>query len=214
MRDKDTEIMKNVGKRIQTLRQTQNISISEFARRTGLSRSALQNYEAGNRQPSLATIRHLAGVLGCSPAWLATYSEHVDENEDYSYHLVNPSSPEKSLQSSDYAMYSIHHLKRVGSYPGNIKVIRANDNFMIPDILPDDDVLVDTGRKKVDSVNIYCIKDKTGRYIFRWARREFGGNGFTVYATNNESHFPPIFVDDNSENIEVVGLVIGLTRFR
>lgn len=213
MRDTNDDILQTLGKRMQTLRQSQKISISEFARMTGISRGALQNYESGARQPSLATIKHLSAVLGCSPAWLATFSEQNDGDENYSYHLINPTSPERPPQVADYAMYSIFHIKNSGAYPGNVRVIRATDNLISPDIISGDDVIVDTGRNKVEGVNMYCVKDKTGRYIFRWARREFGGTGFTVYA-HNESHFPPIFVDDESDNIEVVGLVIGLTRLR
>lgn len=212
MKEKDTDLLKILGKRLQTLRQNQRLSITDFANKTGISRSALQNYEAGNRQPSLATIRHLADALGCSAAWLATFSENAKEGDEYSYHLANPSSPDKKQSLSDYATYSVYHLRKHGALSADIKVIRCGDNFISPDIIKDDDVIVDTGRKIVDGVNIYCIKNADGKYIFRWARKELKG-GFTIYS-NNDTHFPPVFIEDDSEKVEIVGLVVGLTRLR
>jgi transcriptional regulator with XRE-family HTH domain len=48
-------------------------TVKELARRTGLSEPTIRDAEADRRQPSLATLRMLASVLGQSVGYLARY---------------------------------------------------------------------------------------------------------------------------------------------
>ena len=52
-----------IGERIRELRSNKNLSLSEFARRTGMSKSMVSQVEHGNTNPSVETIRGIAAAL-------------------------------------------------------------------------------------------------------------------------------------------------------
>lgn len=213
MKEIDQNINKVMGKRLQSLRQSQGIAISELAAKTGFSRSSLQNYEAGARQPSLAVIGRLADALGCSAAWLATFSSTDSEDENLHYHLVHKPIIGQSPSTLDSVMYSVTKIKEAGCFAGQVDLMTAQDNLLSPEICQGDEVLIDTSKTTVEGADIFCIRDKSGRKSFRFARREIGRDGFTLYA-NNDAHFPPVFIAEGSDAIEIVGRVINVTRWR
>lgn len=213
MKSLDQKITKTMGKRLQSLRQSQRIAISELAAMTGFSRSSLQNYEAGARQPSLAVIGRLADALGCSAAWLATFSENQTGDDQSAYHLCNKPVVGQDPATTDSAMYSIYRIREAGCIAFETRLIKAGDDMLAPEIVRGDDILIDTTKKRVEGSDIYCIKDKTGRLSLRFARREFGREGFTLYA-NNDAHFPPVFIEEGSNAVEIVGRVINVMRWR
>lgn len=210
----ETETAKLMGSRIQAMRQSQGMSIGEFSRLSGFARSSLQNYEAGNRQPSLDVIKRLAGALGCSPAWLSTLSETDAQNERYSYHLINQPYPNASNLETDSVMFSTEHIRAAGANSYGVKLLKVCDNNLTPDIYEGDEVLIDTNKTSVTgTADLFCVADRSQQMIIRWARRDFGKDGFTLYS-NNDSHFPPVFVPDDSKTISVIGRVISIVRWR
>ena len=48
------------------IRSKQGITLTELARRTGISKSALSNYENGTRYPNMAQIELIAAALNTS----------------------------------------------------------------------------------------------------------------------------------------------------
>ncbi len=52
-----------IGERIRQLRLTKNLSLSDFARRAGMSKSMVSQVERGNINPSIETIRGIAATL-------------------------------------------------------------------------------------------------------------------------------------------------------
>jgi len=52
-----------IGERIRQLRLKKGFSLSEFARRTGMSKSMISQVERGNINPSVETIRGIAAAL-------------------------------------------------------------------------------------------------------------------------------------------------------
>lgn len=61
-----------LGERIAMLRRGMGWNQSELARRLHISTSAVGMYEQGRREPSLASLVELAGVLGVSVDYLLT----------------------------------------------------------------------------------------------------------------------------------------------
>lgn len=79
-----TDLMKITGKSIGTrIRQVRNIdSQEELAKKTGISISAIRNYERDLRTPSIETIEKIAKTYGISPV-LITYGniQNLVDNE-------------------------------------------------------------------------------------------------------------------------------------
>lgn len=56
--------------RLKSARTNAGLSQTALAKSTGLSQSYLAQLEAGDREPSLDTIRSLSSALGLNPGWL------------------------------------------------------------------------------------------------------------------------------------------------
>lgn len=54
-----------IGKNIQEVRESQNLTQAETAERVGITQAALCQIERGTRNPSLQVAASLAVVLGC-----------------------------------------------------------------------------------------------------------------------------------------------------
>jgi transcriptional regulator with XRE-family HTH domain len=65
-----------IGERIRELRRKKGLSLTEFARRTGLSKSMISQVETGNTNPSVDTVRSLALALE-----VPLFVLFLDENE-------------------------------------------------------------------------------------------------------------------------------------
>lgn len=213
MKDNDSTVNKVLGRRLQSIRQAQNLKVTELAELSGFSRSSIQNYEAGTRQPSLAVIARLADALGCNPAWLATFTESETGDDVLTYHLVNKRQPGQDPLRADSVMYSVNRIQMAGCLPTETMLITAEDNFLSPEIYKGDEVLIDTSKNAVVGVDIYCFRDRGGRLLLRYAREELGRAGYTLYA-NNDSHVPHVFIGDEASSVEIVGRVINVTRWR
>jgi transcriptional regulator with XRE-family HTH domain len=61
------DLAAQIGREIGRARVARNLSVSELHRRTGISRTVLQGYEAGRYKPGARELRLLAETLDCSP---------------------------------------------------------------------------------------------------------------------------------------------------
>jgi len=62
--------MDDVGSRVRELRESQNLSLRELARRAKMTPTGISLVETGKRRPSFDTIEKLAGALGVAPGEL------------------------------------------------------------------------------------------------------------------------------------------------
>lgn len=61
---------KTFGTRLRDLRQSRNITLRDLANALNISHSALGNYELGNREPNMLTIRNIADYFDVSLDYL------------------------------------------------------------------------------------------------------------------------------------------------
>lgn len=59
------------GGRLRRLRETSGLSVPELARRAGLTRTQIHNYEGGRQEPRLSALIALADALGTAVDTLA-----------------------------------------------------------------------------------------------------------------------------------------------
>lgn len=202
-----------MGRRIQSIRQAQGMPVSLLAEITGISRSSIQNYEAGARQPSLALLEKLANALGCTAGWLATFNSTDANDENLHYHLINKPEVGQNPATIDSVMFSRQKLRNYGCDFANLRVMHCLDNLMAPDLNKNDELLVELKECELVDNEIYAIRAHDGRIIFRYARRNIGRDGFTIYA-NNDAHFPPVLIDAENKNVEIIGRVITVVRWK
>lgn len=66
----------NINKRIRELRTEQSISVKDLASAVGLTPQAICNYEAGTREPSIATLIKLCDFFEVSADYLIGRSDN------------------------------------------------------------------------------------------------------------------------------------------
>lgn len=57
-----------VGRNIKRIRKSKNLSQVQLYVKSGVSQSAISDYESGNRNPSLLSLYRLSQALSCSVA--------------------------------------------------------------------------------------------------------------------------------------------------
>lgn len=67
--------MPNFNTQLRALRQEAGLSQQEFANRMGLSKSSINMYERGEREPSLDTLDRIASFFGCDIDYLLGKSD-------------------------------------------------------------------------------------------------------------------------------------------
>ena len=72
------EIQKNMAAVMLAMKEKQGKSLTELSEELEISRSALQEYLAGNGNPTLSTVEHLAEKLGIPPVALVSGTVPAD----------------------------------------------------------------------------------------------------------------------------------------
>lgn len=68
--DASSSRARTFGETLRKTRRAEKVSQDDLARRSGVDRSAISNYERGMREPNLRTIVKLARALDISPSSL------------------------------------------------------------------------------------------------------------------------------------------------
>ena len=70
-------IQKNLSNMMRAIRESRNVSITQFSEELGISRSSLQDLLNGKSNPRIDTVEHIAESLAINPLTLlsAAYSE-------------------------------------------------------------------------------------------------------------------------------------------
>ena len=133
--------MLNFGDRLRSLRQSKDLSQSEFAKQIRISKSAVNMYERGEREPNFETLEKIADYFNVDLDYLLGKTDCKNRN-----HIVLPVKDETPPSLNDKQQQGDRNILRIagrdGSYQehiltdGQLAAIKA-----ILDQLPDADDL-------------------------------------------------------------------------
>lgn len=69
----------NLGERIKFMREVQELSLSQLATKSGLTKSYVCSIEQNKRNPSIDVIERIAKSLSVAPGWLAWGNKSDDK---------------------------------------------------------------------------------------------------------------------------------------
>lgn len=98
----------SLGNRIRETRERFNYTQEELARKSGISRVSIGNYERGARIPSSTVLKSIASALYTNPDYLLGDSNYID-SDDKTYDLY-----EKYLPDYGYDPYLEEFLEKRG----------------------------------------------------------------------------------------------------
>ena len=73
--------MANFNERLKFLRENSNMSQAELSKHIGVSKSSINMYERGEREPSIETLEAIADFFNVDMDYLLGKSEHRNKNE-------------------------------------------------------------------------------------------------------------------------------------
>lgn len=73
--------MIEIKERIKILRKNKNLSQDAFGEKLGMTGASISRYEAGTREVTDATIKHIAKTFGISESWLRTGEGEMEERD-------------------------------------------------------------------------------------------------------------------------------------
>ena len=73
--------MIEIKERIKLLRKNKNLSQDAFGEKLGMTGASISRYEAGTREVTDATIKHIAKTFGISESWLRTGEGDMEEKD-------------------------------------------------------------------------------------------------------------------------------------
>ena len=95
--------MKEIGKRLQELRESKGLSQSDLANYLGISQPLLSQIESGNRNLNLSLLDKLCSLYGCTDSYILCKSDE--------YNSINFSFRSKNAASEDLAcIASVHKI--------------------------------------------------------------------------------------------------------
>ncbi|WP_058570034.1 XRE family transcriptional regulator [Xylella fastidiosa] len=205
--------METIGSRVRKEREAQNITRSDFAKKTGIGYSTIAELERGGMQTT-TKLRLIADALDVSLQWLETGKgpknkgtpiatsflslgtqepyiqrpyilvEQLDAVADMGGGRENLDYPEV-IRSMEYTEAFIRNL--IGFIPrhGRLKLVTGCGNSMAPVIQPGDVVLVDTGIQMFEGDGIYLINTGHGQQI-----KALQDRGDAVYVVSANPLYP------------------------
>ena len=93
--------MKEIGKRLQELRESKGLSQSDLANYLGISQLLLSQIESGNRNLNLSLLDKLTSLYGCSDSYILCKSDE--------YNSINFSFRSKNAAREDLDCISSVH---------------------------------------------------------------------------------------------------------
>lgn len=87
-----------IAEQLASARREKGLSVSELHRKTGISRTVLQGYEAGRNKPGARELRLLAETLDCSPNRLLFGSDDFRQRSNLDALLGDTSSAIRTAQ--------------------------------------------------------------------------------------------------------------------
>ena len=103
--------MAKFNERLKYLRESLSMSQAEIAKKIGLSKSSVNMYERGEREPSIETLELIADFFNVDMDYLLGKSDHKNKNEWLSTLAVPKHNPQsislnEQLSGIDFALWS------------------------------------------------------------------------------------------------------------
>lgn len=199
--------MARFSDRLRELRNAKDLSQSDFAKQLGISKSSVNMYERGEREPNFKMLEQIADYFNVDMDYLLGKSNIRSKNDIDKYLLPLPPMKEWKVIGGTACGSPLHReLEETIMAPANIDADRVfrcvGDSMIGAHIFDGDLVFVKTGEFVEDGrIGVVRIEDEyTLKRIYR------GENYLELRAENPK--YPPIIIRGEQENAEIIGKAV------
>ena len=199
--------MARFSDRLRELRNAKDLSQSDFAKQLGISKSSVNMYERGEREPNFKMLEQIADYFNVDMDYLLGKSNIRSKNDIDKYLLPLPPMKEWKVIGGTACGSPLHReLEETIMAPANIDADRVfrcvGDSMIGAHIFDGDLVFVKTGEFVEDGrIGVVRIEDEyTLKRIYR-------GENYLELRSENPK-YPPIIIRGEQENAEIVGKAV------
>ncbi len=221
MSTQGTKLFQNdTSRRLEWLKDDQNVSVAELARRAGIERSYLSAMINHGKAVSLNAAMSISKNMNINLNWLLRgigkpyQSETVDVGSA-EFVLIRRFSVEASAghgsavsteDETGYYGFKREWLERRSLSANSLSVISVSGDSMEPDLRDGDLILVDHATTSLDDGNIYAVRFSDGLYVKRIQHLP----GDKVHLISSNRNYPPIEIAHPvADGVEVIGRVVA-----
>jgi transcriptional regulator with XRE-family HTH domain len=167
----------SVGDRIVEARKAKNMTQLDLAKRLGVSRAAVGQWEIDATSPSIAKLNEVAMVLEVAPEWLAyhvkggevkvVYRNPERDNIVWVPELSFGETLEEIKETEKWGMPADYLIRDLRSSPSETVVCVVNSHAVEPDYEYGDKVFVDRADKRPSPGGIFLYWDGIGAAFAR-----------------------------------------------
>lgn len=199
--------MARFSDRLRELRNAKDLSQSDFAKQLGISKSSVNMYERGEREPNFKMLEQIADYFNVDMDYLLGKSDIRSKNDIDKYLLPLPPMKEWKVIGGTACGSPLHReLEETIMAPANIDADRVfrcvGDSMIGAHIFDGDLVFVKTGEFVEDGrIGVVRIEDEyTLKRIYR-------GENYLELRSENPK-YPPIIIRGEQENAEIIGKAV------
>ncbi len=203
--------MSNFSERLRTLRQEKGISQQALGQQVGISKSSVNMYERGEREPGIATLKVLADYFSVDLNYLLGQSETLPEN-------VIPMPAMRTIPlvgtiACGKPILAVENVEDQVFVPEHIHAdfaLRCRGDSMVGAEIYDGDLVYIRQQDQVYNGQIAAVLIGEEATLKRFYFDEHAG--LVTLSAENPAYPPKIFQGEELENIHILGLAVGLTR--
>lgn len=199
--------MARFSDRLRELRNAKDLSQSDFAKQLGISKSSVNMYERGEREPNFKMLEQIADYFNVDMDYLLGKSNIRSKNDIDKYLLPLPPMKEWKVIGGTACGSPLHReLEETIMAPANIDADRVfrcvGDSMIGAHIFDGDLVFVKTGEYVEDGrIAVVRIGEEYS------LKRIFRGEDYLELRSENPKYHP-IIIRGEQENAEIVGKAI------
>ena len=199
--------MARFSDRLRELRNAKDLSQSDFAKQLGISKSSVNMYERGEREPNFKMLEQIADYFNVDMDYLLGKSNIRSKNDIDKYLLPLPPMKEWKVIGGTACGSPLHReLEETIMAPANIDAARGfrrvGDRMLGAHTFDVDLVFVKTGEFVEDGrIGVVRIEEEyTLKRIYR-------GENYLELRSENPK-YPPIIIRGEQENAEIIGKAV------
>lgn len=169
---RDDHKMTTVGDRVEEARKAKDMTQLDLAKRLGISRAAVGQWEINATSPSIAKLEEVAMVLGVEPQWLAynvkqgepriVYRSAERDNIQWLSELSFGDSVDEPVEGGKWGVPADYLIRELHADPEKTALCTINSHAVEPEYEYGDKVFVDRADRKPSPAGIFAFWDGIG----------------------------------------------------
>lgn len=200
-----------IANRIRSTRIKSDMTLTEAARLSNMSKARISNWEQGLRVPKYEQIFELAKIYKTRPEYLIGWIDEKELSDKYSYY--KPSAEFNSGDRVENVAYHIEYLERLKLNKNFLLSIKVTDESAAGEIKLNDELLIDTQSTYSNKNDLFAI-ESNGRIWIRELKPTMQNDSFIMSSGDKESHPDITYKKSELENIDIIGRVARISRDR